>query len=159
MERWLSCRRLASPRAGWPMPRAKASSSGWQGVCLVAITYVYFLIFAEFAFLKRLAILGIADVHLKAVMAAMAVGGILLSLLAPRLTLYPSPQLRLRIAFAACGAAAAFSLWPLGLAASIAVSFLIGCGLGLLTVTLVTHLRLWLGGGSQLLKRGLGTGL
>ena len=141
------------------MPRSKVNWSGWQGVGLVAITYVYFLIFAQFAFLKRLAILGIADTHLKAVMAAMAVGGILFSLLAPRLTFCPSPQLRLRVAFVACGAAAAISLGPLGLATSMAVSLSIGCGLGLLTTTLVTYLRLWLGTGNQLLKVGLGTGI
>ena len=141
------------------MPRSKVNWSGWQGVCLVAITYVYFLIFAQFAFLKRLAVLGIADAHLKAVMAAMAVGGILFSLLAPRLTHYPSPQRRLRVAFAACGAAAVLCLRPLGLATSMAVSLLIGCGLGLLTVTLVTYLRLWLGHGNHLLKVGLGTGV
>ena len=52
----------------------------------MAITYVYFLIFAQFAFLKRLATLGIADSHLKVVMGAMAAGGILLSLLTPRVT-------------------------------------------------------------------------
>jgi cbb3-type cytochrome oxidase cytochrome c subunit len=141
------------------MQRSKVNWSGWQGVGLVAITYVYFLIFAQFAFLKRLAILGIADAHLKAVMAAMAVGGILFSLLAPRLTFCPSPQLRLRVAFVACGAAAAISLRTLGLATSMAVSLSIGCGLGLLTVTLVTYLRLWLGTGNQLLKVGLGTGI
>ena len=66
------------------MSRANRLSSGWQGASLVAITYVYFLIFAEFAFLKRLQSLGVAGAHLEAVMAAMAVGGILLSLLAPR---------------------------------------------------------------------------
>ena len=32
----------------------KVRNSGWRGVSLVAITYVYFLIFAQFAFLKRL---------------------------------------------------------------------------------------------------------
>ena len=125
----------------------------------MAITYVYFLIFAQFAFLKRLAMLGIADEHLKAVMGAMACGGILISLLAPRLRLFPSPNLRLRAGLAAGGLAAVLSLLPLGLAASIAVSFLIGCGLGLLTVTLVTWLRLWLGSGYFLLKVGLGTGI
>ena len=63
------------------MPLLKPVSSGWRGVCLIAITYVYFLIFAQFAFLKRLALLWIADDHLKAAMAAMAFGGILFSLL------------------------------------------------------------------------------
>ena len=47
------------------MSRTKTIVSGWRGIALVAITYVYFLIFAQFAFLKRLAELGIADTHLK----------------------------------------------------------------------------------------------
>jgi len=140
------------------MLRGKARQSGWQGASLVAITYVYFLIFAQFAFLKRLASLGGADAHLKAVMAAMAVGGILLSLLTPRLSLYPSPNLRLRAGLLASGAAAFLSLLPLSLAASIGVSFLIGAGLGLLTVTLVTHLRQWTGSRNPLLLVGIGTG-
>jgi len=54
------------------MPQSDSRRSGWQGISLVAITYVYFLIFAQFAFLHRLADLGIAGAHLKAVMAAMA---------------------------------------------------------------------------------------
>ena len=142
-----------------PETSLKTQWSGWRGVSLIAITYVYFLIFAQFAFLKRLAMLGIADEHLKAVMGAMAAGGILLSLLTPRLKHIPSPNLRLRIALAACGAAAALILLPLNLPAGIAVSFAIGCGLGLLTVTLVTHLRRWLGTGNPLLMVGLGTGI
>ncbi|MHB1020853.1 MAG: cbb3-type cytochrome c oxidase subunit II [Acidobacteriaceae bacterium] len=141
------------------MSQLESRWSGWRGVGLVALTYVYFLIFAQFAFLKRLADLDIAGAHLKAVMAAMAIGGILFSLLTPRLALFPSPQLRLRMGLLGCGAAALLTLLPLGLAGSIAVSFLIGAGLGLLTVTLVTHLRLWLGSQNPLLKVGLGTGL
>jgi mono/diheme cytochrome c family protein len=135
------------------------SISGWRGIALIAITYIYFLIFAQFAFLKRLAALGITDDHLKAVMGAMACGGILFSLSAPRITLCPSPGLRLRVGLTACGLAAALSVLPLGLAASVAVSGLIGCGLGLLTVTLVTNLRRWLGTGNPLLQVALGTGL
>lgn len=136
----------------------RTRQSGWQGASLVAITYVYFLIFAQFAFLKRLASLGVADAHLKAVMAAMAVGGILLSLLAPRLRLCPSPNLRVRLGLFASAAAAFLSLLPLNLAACIAVSFLIGAGLGVHTVTLVTHLRQWTGSSNPLLLVGLGTG-
>jgi cbb3-type cytochrome c oxidase subunit II len=92
-------------------------------------------------------------------MAAMAIGGILLSLLAPRVTLYQSPGLRLRIALTACAAAAFLILLPLGVATSMAVAFLIGSAIGLLTVTLVTHLRLWLGSEHSLLGVGIGTGL
>jgi hypothetical protein len=40
---------------------------GWQGACLVAITYSYFPIFAQFAFLKRIANFGLAGPHLKTV--------------------------------------------------------------------------------------------
>ena len=140
------------------MPRAKTGSFGWQGASLVAITYVYFLIFAQFAFLKRLASLGVADAHLKAVMAAMAVGGILMSLLAPRLSLWPSASVRLRIAFFACSLAAFLALLPLGFATAAALAFLIGTGLGLLTVTLVTHLRQFAGHRNPLLAVGVGTG-
>jgi len=60
-----------------------------QGASLIAITYVYFLIFAQFSFLTRLANLGVAGAHLKAVMAAMAIGGILCSLLTPRISRWP----------------------------------------------------------------------
>ena len=141
------------------MLRSDRHRSGWQGVSLVAITYVYFLIFAQFAFLHRLASLGIAGAHLKAVLAAMAAGGILLSLLTPRLQFWPSPNLRLRIALCGCGVAAFLTLFPLGLVASVAVSLLIGAGLGLLTVTLVTHLRQWTGDRNPLFNVGLGTGI
>jgi cbb3-type cytochrome c oxidase subunit II len=140
------------------MSRAKHSRTGWQGASLVAITYVYFLIFAQFAFLKKLANLGIADAHLKLVMAAMAAGGILLSLLTPRVSLWPAAHMRLRIGLATCGVAALIALLPLCLGAAIAVSFLIGAGLGLLTVTLVTHLRQWIGDRDPLLAVAMGTG-
>lgn len=140
------------------MSRPNALWSGWRGVGLVTITYVYFLIFAQFAFLKRLAQLGIADAYLKLVMTAMATGGILLSLQAARLLFDLSPRFRLQAAFCVCGVAALLTLLPLSVGTSIAVSFVIGVGLGLLTVTLVSHLCIWLGDGEALLKVGLGTG-
>lgn len=140
------------------MSRLSMQRSGWRGVGLVAITYAYFLIFAQFAFLRRLAELGIADSHLKIVMAAMAAGGILFSLLASQRVFGPSPRLRLQAALSSCGIAALFTLLPLSVNESIAISFLIGAGAGVLTVTLVTHLRLWLGDGDGLLSVGLGTG-
>ena len=133
--------------------------SRWWGVLLIALTYVYFLIFAQFAFLKRLQELSIVDAYLKVVMGAMALGGIGLSLLAPRISLHPSPQLRIRQSLAVCALAAVLTLLRLDLLGSILVSFLIGCGLGLLTVTLVTHLRVVLGDRNNLVKVGLGTGI
>ncbi len=138
---------------------ARRRSSGWRAVALIAITYIYFLIFAQFAFLNRLAELNLADVNLKIVMAAMAAGGILMSLLAPRVDFIPSAAHRLRIAFVACAAAALLSILPFGLAVAVAVAFLVGAAIGLLTVTLVTHLRSWSGGRNPILNVGLGTGM
>jgi cytochrome c oxidase cbb3-type subunit 2 len=120
--------------------------------------YAYFLIFAQFAFLKRLASLGVADTHLKVVMAAMATGGILLSLLTPRVHILLSARLRLGIGFFVSAIAALLSLVPLRLTAATVISFLIGSGLGLVTVTLVSHLRQFAGERNPLLVVGLGTG-
>jgi cbb3-type cytochrome oxidase cytochrome c subunit len=140
------------------MSFSRLRHSGVQGVALVAITYVCFLIFAQFAFLHRLDALGITGNHLKSVMAAMAIGGILLSLLAPRIKILPSPSRRLQLAFGIAGLAALATLLPLSPMSALVVSFLIGAGLGLLTVTLVAHLRLWTGEKHALIKLGLGTG-
>ncbi len=141
------------------MSPTKLRASGIQGVGLVAVTYVYFLIFAQFAFIHRLDTLGITGTHLKSVMAAMAIGGIILSLVAPRFAQFQSPARRLQCAFGAAAIAAFLTMAPLTLASAIAVSTLIGAGLGLLTVTLVTHLRQWIGDRHALLKVGFGTGL
>ena len=132
---------------------------GWRGIGFVIVTYIYFLIFAQFAFLKRLAEFGIKGNQLKTIMGAMAIGGILVSLLAYRLEgVWPASR-RLQIAFLGCAIGALLTLAKLNLAVGVAISFLIGASVGLLTVTLVTHLRSWIGSYQPLLKIGLGTGL
>lgn len=135
------------------------ADSGWRGVALVAVTYVYFLIFAQFAFLARLAELGIAAGSLKLIMAAMAAGGILFSLAAPRVAVLADPAVRLRIGFTGCALAALLTLSPLGVASAAAIAFLIGAALGVVTVTLVSNLRTWTGNQQPMVKVGLGTGL
>jgi cytochrome c oxidase cbb3-type subunit 2 len=137
---------------------------GWRGVVLVAITYVYFLIFAQFAFLKYLATVGVGGNHLKAVMGAMAAGGVLASLLAPRFsTPFPGGdglcQRRLQIALLGCAVAAGLLWLRLNVLESLANALFIGASLGLLTVTLVAHLPRWIGARQPLLKVGLGTGV
>ena len=134
-------------------------NSGVRGVCLIAITYVYFLIFAQFAFLARLAECGIAGEHLNSIMAAMAAGGVLLSLLTPRVQLLSSSVLRLRLGLTVAGIAALLACLRLGEAEALLVAFLIGAGLGLLTVTLVSDLMRWIGDSNPLLKIALGTGV
>lgn len=132
---------------------------GWRGVVLITATYVYFLIFAQFGFLKRLDELGIVGSHLQLVMSAMAVGGILSSLLAPRITAVSDPVSRLRCALGGCAAAALLATLRLTPLSGVAVSLSVGISLGLLTVTLVANLDLWMGPSRPLLKVGLGTGL
>jgi cytochrome c oxidase cbb3-type subunit 2 len=133
--------------------------TGWRGAGLVVITYVYFLIFAQFAFLKRLAECGMAGDELKTIMGAMAAGGILASLLAYRLEGGWPAQRRLQLAFLGCATGSLLTLPKLNETGGAALAFLIGASVGLLTVTLVTHLRSWLGSHRPLLKIGLGTGL
>jgi hypothetical protein len=73
------------PAESTPPPSDRpAIYEGWQGILFIAGTYVYFLIFAQFGFLKRLAELGITEHALPTIMGAMAIGGIAISLLAPR---------------------------------------------------------------------------
>src|SRR5215472_8655838 len=120
------------------MPQRRPYAVGWRGAVLVAITYVHFLIFAQFGFLSRLNALGIVAAHLKAVMAAMAAGGILFSLLTPRVRWVPFAAARLRVGFVLSAASAFLVLLPLPFGGAIVVSFLVGAGLAIVTVTLVT---------------------
>jgi len=130
---------------------------GWRGIVLVAATYVYFLIFAQFGFLKRLADAGISGDNLKPVMGVMAAGGIFASLLVARVQ-SGSPPRRLALAFLGCAAAAACTLLRLNIAGAAAVALFIGVSLGALTVTLVAHLPRWIGTRHPLLYVGIGTG-
>ena len=139
--------------------KTDSSCNGWRGIGLVATIYIYFLIYAQFGFLKQLASLGIGGDQLKMVMGAMATGGILTSLFVSRCEGRWQPAWRLRVAFVGCAFGAGLALVPLSLVGAILIAFLIGISLGLLTVTLVTHLKLWLGTRQPLLKIGLGVGV
>jgi mono/diheme cytochrome c family protein len=138
--------------------RAGRFADGWRAVCLIAATYVYFLIFAQFGFLKRLAQAGIADADLKPVMAAMAAGGIIASLMAARAGGATAPR-RLRLALVGCAANAGLSLLHVTRLGFAAIALMIGASLGALTVTLVANLGLWMGRRGPLLRVGIGTGL
>jgi mono/diheme cytochrome c family protein len=139
--------------------RGSTAASGWRGAVLIAVVYFYFLIFAQFAFLARLTELGIGANALKFVMGAMAAGGILFSILSPRPGILSDPASRLRAGLALSAAAALLTLSPLTVFSAALVAFLIGTGLGITTVTLVTHLRAWTGERLGILSVGLGTGV
>ena len=140
-------------------PTKAGPMDGWEGVLFLAATYAYFLIFAQFGFLSRLSELGIGQSELKPILAAMALGGIAMSLLVPRTPFWTCPKCRLQTGFLGCAWAAGLSLLPLGRVTAIGVSLVIGLSLGVLTVTLVSHLPKWIGDRNPLVKIGLGTGL
>lgn len=132
---------------------------GWQGIFFIAATYVYFLIFAQFGFLKRLAELGMTEAVLPVVMGGMALGGIGMSLVAPRIQVWNCPDCRLQTGFIGCALTAFWALFPLNYFTAVGVALVIGLSLGLLTVTLVANLPLWIGLDRPLMKVALGTGV
>jgi len=138
---------------------ARGELRGWRAAALVAAVYVYFLIFAQFALLKRLGAQGLAGNHLNFAMAAMAIGGMLASLLAPIGFHRANSALRLRLALGGCALSALFSLLPLALWSAVAAAAAVGISLGLATVALVADLRNWSADGDPLWLAALGTGL
>lgn len=139
--------------------QSRRIDEGWRGAVLIAVTYVYFLIFAQFAFLARLAQLHVSDAALLPVMIAMAFAGICFSFVTPRLVDRFSASALLRTGFAICAAAALLSLSAFAMPAAILIALLIGAGLGIVTVSLVAHLPQWCGSRHPLLAVGAGTGL
>ncbi|WP_420239015.1 cbb3-type cytochrome c oxidase subunit II [Telmatobacter bradus] len=141
------------------MARARPVLQGWKACLLIAATYFYFLIFAQFAFLARLSNWTTSDASLKMALGAMAVGGILFSLLTPRLGLRWAARRRVQWSLAVSATAAFASTLSLNLSTAMLLSFAIGASLAVLTVTMASELRAWLGEGNALVKIGLGTGL
>ena len=90
-------------------------------VLLITATYFHFLIFAQFAFLARLATWTSNQAALKSAMAAMAVGGVLFSLLTAGPALRFTPQLRLRISLAISAITAFLSILSLNLPCAMAL--------------------------------------
>ena len=121
-------------------------------VAAIAATYVYFLIFAEFALLEL--VRAIAPERLRFVMAGLGAGGIAGAVLAARSFTAERQSLMLAWAFRACAVAAALALgaatWPMiAMAAG-----LVGLALGALTVTVTASLR----GAMSTRRLGLGVG-
>lgn len=130
------------------------------GVFSVAATYVFFLLFAEFALVEMVrASAGENVFRLRQVMGLLAVGGVAGGFLAAwrfRLERYPR---QLANAFRACGASAALALAPHNHVTWLATAACVGLALGWLTVTLASGLRATLGASRLGVCCGLGTGL
>jgi hypothetical protein len=122
----------------------------------VAATYVYFLIFAEFALIELAKPL--AEGRLRWLMGTLAVGGVTGSFLAARSFRFERYARAVGTGFRACGAAAAFVLLAKSWLMMILAALCVGLGLGWLTVTLVSGLRGVLGGKRLGLWAGVSTG-
>jgi mono/diheme cytochrome c family protein len=135
------------------------SFTNLRAVLVVAATYFYFLLFAQFAFLEGLMAGGLGESGLKPVMGAMGVGGLLGCLLASRLVGRFGPQKVMRFGLLLCGCLAGASLMLSRSGLGVGVSFLLGLSLGVETVVLAGCLPEWVKGGRGGLVVGLGTGL
>lgn len=126
-------------------------------VVAVAATYVYFLLFAQFGFLKI--VTALAPGAIPPVMGMMGLGGVTGSILAARLFRAAIARGQLAVGFAVCALTAALAIavrapgWLHG------VALLVGLGTGFTTVTLAATLRPAFGGARLGAVIGLGTGL
>lgn len=128
-------------------------------VTTVAAVYVYFLIFAQFGFLKAVrATLGEDARVIRPVMAVMGLAGITGSMVAWMLG-RPASRRQLMIGLVICAGAAAWAPAAGRAWAFYVVALLTGAGTGLVTVTLAGLLRRAVGDGRLGLLVGLGTGL
>ena len=123
----------------------------FAAVVMIAATYGYFLIFAQFAFLELLTEAVGAD-GLRGAMGAMGAGGVAGSLLAAWRFRAEGYVWALRGGAGVCGVSAVMG-------ASVGSAAVIGLGLGWLTVTLVAGLRGVTGGKRLGVVVGTGTGV
>ncbi|HEY4245510.1 MAG TPA: hypothetical protein VGM64_01575 [Lacunisphaera sp.] len=129
-------------------------------ITAVAATYAYFLLFAQFGFLKALQIAAAGKQGvMMPVLATMGGAGILGSVLAAFVFTMARARRWLIAGFVVCGGAAGLSLAGTSPGLSFAVAVLIGGGTALVTVTLAGLLWSVLGGWRVGTIIGLGTGL
>lgn len=111
------------------------------GVGVIAATYVYFLLFAEFALLGLAQRFEGTGLPLRAVMAALGAGGIAGSVAAAWRFRVTRLRASLAAGFAACGVAACGAMLTTNSAGLVVAAGVVGLGMGWTTVTLATGLR------------------
>lgn len=142
------------------MTRERSSCAGdIAGVVAIAVTYIYFLLYAQFGFVNYLKSYFPDPVFTDRCMGAMGAGGLIFSVLAAVLLRTLSPRRMLAAGFAGCAAAAGSTLLAHSEFTVILVSFLVGAFTGLLTVTLAGSLRTWITSPRFGLHVGFGTGI
>lgn len=123
----------------------------------VAVTYGYFLIFAEFALLEL--VRAIAAERLRLVMAALGAGGVAGAVLGARAFAVVRQRAQLAWAFRASAGSAVAGVVAPTLPWILAAATAVGVSLGWLTVALTASLRSAMGGRRLGVGIGLGTGL
>ncbi len=131
---------------------------GAAGVVAVAATYVFFLLYAQFGFLRLLR-LRLAAAELEPVMVAMGLAGLAASLATGAALARVGARRLLRAGFLGCAATATAALGCTTPGTFVLAAALIGACTGTLTVALAASLRSWVGAHRFGLRVGLGTGL
>jgi len=132
--------------------------TGATGVVAIAATYVFFLIFAQFAFLDRLReVLNASQVRVA--MGAMGIAGLLASLATASLLARLGSRTILRSAYGFAAVTAILSVYSRSFATLLPVAALIGGVTAVLTVSLATDLSRLTGARRFGLKTGIGTGI
>ena len=140
------------------MVRMNASKQRFLGGFAVAATFIYFLLFSQFAFLE-LCPDQFAGKGLLPIMASMGAAGLVGSLFTGWLLNRARPERLLKAGFGVCGGVALMALMDHPPTVWIGLSALMGFGLGLLTVTLATSLKAFTGSQSLGPVAAWGTGL
>lgn len=153
-------RRVSDEAEPWVAEFRPSPPARLVAVLAVAATYVYFLIFAQFGFLRIVQeAVGASGPLLKPIMAAMVAGGIAGSVAMAWKFDRRRAQPRLIAAFAVCGAAALLTLAGHKPVLLLPVALLTGVGVGGATVGVAAVLRSVLGGSCLGSCVGWGTGL
>lgn len=130
-----------------------------RAVLAVAATYVYFLLYAQFGFLKLLQERLASEAQIQPVMVAMGVAGLVASLAAAVLLRRVDPRKLLATGYAGAGLTAVAALGAHSPAAFVGIAVLIGVSTALVTVVLAASLGDLVSGRDLPLAVGAGTGL
>ena len=142
-----------------PTPMLPGWLRGIAAAVVVAATYFYFLIFAEFALLELARDLDPGGGRLRVLMGVLGAGGVTGSLLAARFFRSGMYAETVAGALLACGVTAAWASWAGAWVDLVVAAGAVGLSLGGLTVTLASGLRAAIGERSLGRCIGLGTGL
>lgn len=132
---------------------------GLPGISAIAACYVYFLIFAQFAFLRLAESGGLGTADMRALMSVMGLAGVLSSLGTSQFSRNGTIRPLLLTGFILCAAASLLAPLSGGLWIRCGEAALIGIGLGMVTVTAAGCAPMFFKAPHRGFQIGVGTGL